>query len=137
MLVLDASVALAWTFEDESSPYANYAVGLLASRRGVVPSIWPLEVINGLLSSFKRGRVDEAAAARLLTILHRLPLDIDQASSNMPSGQRMLELGARYSLSSYDASYLELAMRRGLPLATQDERLANAATAAGVEILRP
>jgi predicted nucleic acid-binding protein len=137
LCVLDASVALAWSFKDEVSPYATFIVRSAKSARAVAPIIWPLEVNNALISAVRRKRIDELVANRIRDTLDRLPVDIDSEIAVASLGQRILRLGIEHGLSAYDASYLELAMRRGLPLATQDERLLRAAGAAGIEILEP
>ena len=137
LCVLDASVALAWSFKDEVSPYATFIVRSAKSARAVGPVIWPLEVNNALISAVRRERIDELVANRIRDTLDRLPVDIDSEIAVASLGQRILRLGIEHGLSAYDASYLELAMRRGLPLATQDERLLRAAGAAGIEILQP
>jgi predicted nucleic acid-binding protein len=137
LCVLDASVALAWSFKDEVSPYATFIVRSAKSARAVAPIIWPLEVNNALISAVRRKRIDELVANRIRDTLDRLPVDIDSEIAVASLGQRILRLGIEHGLSAYDASYLELAMRRGLPLATQDERLLRAADAAGIEILEP
>ena len=137
LCVLDASVALAWSFKDEVSPYATFIVRSAKSSRAVAPVIWPLEVNNALISAVRRERIDELVANRIRDTLDRLPVDIDSEIAVASLGQRILRLGIEHGLSAYDASYLELAMRRGLPLATQDERLLRAAGAAGIDILQP
>jgi len=137
LCVLDASVALAWSFKDEVSPYATFIVRSAKSSRAVAPVIWPLEVNNALISAVRRERIDELVANRIRDTLDRLPVDIDSEIAVASLGQRILRLGIEHGLSAYDASYLELAMRRGLPLATQDERLLRAAGAVGIEILQP
>ena len=137
LCVLDASVTLAWAFKDEVSPYAAFTVRSVKNARAVVPTIWPLEVTNALVSAVRRGRIDELISNRIRSTLDRLPLDIDSEIAIASHGQRILRLGIDHGLSAYDASYLELAMRRGLPLATQDERLIRAADAAGIDILQP
>jgi predicted nucleic acid-binding protein len=113
--VVDASVALSWSFEDERTPYARRVLETLRRDGAVAPAIWPLEVTNAMLSAMRKGRIEQRSATRILAYL--------------------LALGIAHRLSAYDASYLELALRRGLPLATEDRRLATAAIAAGVEIL--
>jgi predicted nucleic acid-binding protein len=135
--ILDASVALSFIFEDESSPYAEEVIEALKTGSAVVPLAWPLEVDNALLAAIRRRRIQEADAFRYLTVLDTLPLEVDLEVARDALGQRILGLGLTHALSAYDASYLELAMRRGLPLATQDERLLRAAGAAGIEILEP
>ena len=135
LCVLDASVALSWSFEDETSPYAEAVIKALKSRSAVVPLVWPLEVNNAILAAVRRRRIQEADAFRLLTVLDTLPLDIDLEVAREALGQRIMGLGLTHGLSAYDASDLELAMRRGLPLATQHEKLMQAATDTGVRVL--
>ena len=137
LCVLDASVALSFIFEDETSPHAEEVIEALKTRSAVVPLVWPLEVDNALLAAIRRRRIQEADAFRYLSVLETLPLEVDLEVARDALGQRILGLGLTHGLSAYDASYLELAMRRGLPLATQDERLLRAADAAGIEILQP
>ena len=137
LCVLDASVTLSWIFEDETSPYAEEVVEALKSRSAVVPLVWPLEVDNAILAAIRRRRIQEADAFRYLTVLDTFELEIDLEVAREALGQRILGLGLTYGLSAYDASYLEVAMRRGLPLATQDERLTRAASAAGIDIMQP
>jgi len=135
--VLDASVALSWSFEDETSPYAEAVIEALKSTSASVPLVWSLEIENALLAAVRRRRIQEADAFRFLTVLDNLPLETDLEVAREALGQRILGLGLTHGLSAYDASYLELAMRRGLPIATQDERLKHAADAAGIDILQP
>jgi predicted nucleic acid-binding protein len=137
LCVLDASVALSWIFEDEASPYAEEIIEALKVRSAVVPLVWSLEVDNAILAAIRRRRIQEADAFRYLTVLDTLTLEIDLEVARDALGQRILGLGLTHSLSAYDASYLELAMRRGLPLATQDERLIRATMNTGVRVLRP
>jgi predicted nucleic acid-binding protein len=137
LCVLDASAALSFIFEDEASPYAEEVMEALKSSSAVVPLVWPLEVDNAILAAIRRRRIQLADAFRYLTVLDTLMLEIDLEVAREALGQRILELGLTPGLSAYDASYLELAMRRGLPLATQDERLIRAAGAAGIGILQP
>jgi len=137
LCVLDASVVLAWSFKDEVSPYATFIVRSVKNARAVAPIIWPLEVNNALISAVRRGRIDELIAYRIRNTLDRLPVDIDVEIAIASLGLRILRLGIDHGLSAYDASYLEVAMRRGLPLATQDQRLRRAANAAGIEIMQP
>ncbi len=137
LCVLDASVALSWGFEDKTSPYAEKVVEAFKTQSALVPPIWPIEIINVLVVAVRRRRYREVDAMRLLTVLDTLPLEIDREIARDALAQCVLGLALTQGLTAYDASYLELAMRRGLPLATQDERLARAAAAAGVAILQP
>jgi predicted nucleic acid-binding protein len=137
LCVLDASVALAWSFKDEVSPYAAVIIGSMKSSRAAAPVIWPLEVNNALISAVRRGRIDELLANRIRDTLDLLPLEIDSKIAIERLGQRILQLGIAHGLSAYDASYLELAIRRDLPLATLDDTLVRAARETGVRILQP
>jgi predicted nucleic acid-binding protein len=135
--VLDASVALSWFFDDEFSPYSSAIAEIMPRSQAVVPIIWPLEMANGFLTAFRRGRLPETKASALTSALDRLRVDIDREIAPEFLTKATLTVGLAHRVSAYDASYLELAMRRGLPLATQDERLLRAAGAAGIEILQP
>jgi predicted nucleic acid-binding protein len=132
-LVLDASVAAAWFFPDEINDYSDGIMAGLQTTGALVPAIWPLEVTNVMLVGERNGRLTEAQTAYLLQFLCDMPIRIDDALvvSRLSS---VLNLAREHRLSVYDASYLELAMREGLALATQDRRLREAAERAGVPI---
>lgn len=134
--VLDASVVVAWCFEDETTPYTEHVLALLDNDTAHVPTIWPLEVANALLVAERRNRLEPADTVRFLELLRTLPIMIDTRQ-----GERVfsavVDAARTYALTSYDAAYLELAMREGLPLAAQDQRLIAAATAAGVGQVAP
>ena len=137
--VLDCSVTMAWCFGDESTPYTDGVRDALVDTRAVVPSLWPLEVANVLLVAERRKRLHKADATRFIALLQALPIRIDQGSRHAPLSD-ILELGRTHRLSSYDAAYLELAIREGLPLATLDDQLREATRQAGVplvEVLQP
>jgi predicted nucleic acid-binding protein len=132
--VLDASVALAWCFEDEASP-ASYAVLERARIEEVVaPSLWPLEVANILGVSERRGRLSAQRSATFVELLRDLELRIDVTSFEHAFGA-VRRLAREHRLTCYDAAYLELAQREGLPLATRDASLREAAGRAGVTLL--
>jgi predicted nucleic acid-binding protein len=135
--VLDASVALSWIFDDEFSQYAESIAKVLGSGRAIVPVVWPLEIVNALLIAVRRNRLQAPTTPALFNALSRLRIDVDRAIPPESLAYTILSLGLAHNLSAYDASYLELAVRHGLPLATQDRRLAQAAANAGVEILLP
>lgn len=126
--VLDASVALAWCFDDESTPAAWALLERLRSASAHVPAIWPLEVGNILLGAERRRRISAARAAEFIGILDELDI---RADPDRPGrGFRdVLPLVRAQNLSTCDASYLELALRLGLPLATKDQALLRAAKA--------
>ena len=132
-LVLDASVTLSWCFEDEAHTYGDAVLEYLESGEALVPGIWPLEVGNALLVAERKGRLSKADSARFVTLLGQLPITVEQESPERMLGE-IIALAREHSLSTYDASYLDLAMRNGLPLATQDSRLLHAAKQCGAEI---
>jgi len=131
--VLDCSVTLAWYFKDEANVYANAIRGRLSQAEALVPAIWRLEVANALLVGERRKRSTEAQATTWVRFLERLPITIDTETSARAFGD-VLNLARAQNLSAYDASYLELAMRRGIPLATLDNKLKTAAAAVGVSL---
>ncbi len=133
-LVVDASVMLAWCFEDEDSEYAERAVGLARNDGAVVPSIWPLEVANGLVIGQRRGRLTDAKVQWLSEILAAFPVTTSDAPPDRAFGP-VLGLARSHGLSVYNASYLDLAMREGLPLATLDARLREVAARVGVAVV--
>ena len=137
VFVLDASVALSMIFEDESSIYADAVAALLKQDLAVVPAVWPLEIANGLVTAVRRGRIPAADAPLLIGIFDRLRIEIDHGIAAEYLARTTLSLGIAHHVSAYDAMYLELAIRRGVPLATQDAQLARAAISAGVAILEP
>lgn len=135
--VLDALVTLAVLFEDESSPYADAVVELLRREEAVASRVWPLEVANAILTAVRRGRVSEADTPLLVGAMNGLRVDVDRETADASLALAAVNLGIAYRLTAYDASYLELAIRRDLPLATIDRRLRYAASAAGIPILQP
>lgn len=132
--VLDTSVVMAWCFEDEASVYAESVLDSLRNTEAFVPSIWPLEVANVLLVGIRRRRVDETKAQQFLANLTSLPIHVDSVSLPRSTGA-ILQLARTQDISAYDASYVDLAMRRGLELATRDVRMREAATRLGVPLL--
>lgn len=129
--VLDASVAVCWAFEDEDHPTAALALRRIRIDEAVVPALWWLELRNALLSNERRGRLTEADCATFLRDLSRLPVTVHGA----PDEAGVLGMARRHRLSVYDASYLDLARRMGLALATLDAELARAAQAEHVRLL--
>ena len=132
--VLDNSVALAWCFEDEQTDAVMALLNRVAETGAMVPQLWPVEALNGLLSAERRGRIDGAVRSRLAGFLRALPIGIDHETSDH-IWSSTAALAERHRLTAYDATYLELALRQGLPLATSDKPLLNAAREAGVEVL--
>ncbi len=131
--VLDCSVAMAWCFEDETNPYTEAVLQDLADAGAVVPSIWPLEVANVLLVAERRKKISKAQSRRFVELLQSLPIDVDEVSTAR-AWDGVLSLAREQYLSAYDAAYLELAMREGLPVATADNDLKKAAKRCGVVV---
>jgi predicted nucleic acid-binding protein len=132
--VVDASVALAWCFDDEESPYASHALALLKVGEGFAPSIWPLEIANALRSAEQRGRIDEREVPSATRLLAALPIKVETLGLDRTLSH-VLPLARAAELSAYDAAYVDLALRMNLPLATADDFLAHAAVAAGADLL--
>lgn len=131
--VLDNSVVTGWYLSDQATAYSESIALRLEGAKALVPSLWQLELANVLKTACTRGKLSLDSARQILDALSQLPIEID--ASPTPGQRQMFELAMRYQLSSYDAVYLDLAMRHGLPLATQDQQLKKAALAAGVEVL--
>lgn len=134
--VLDCSVAMAWYFKDEADAYAKAVRKALGRLGAVVPALWPLEVANILLVGERRHRSTEAEATQWLGYLRRLPIRVDEELP-VRAWSDILAVARSHALSAYDAAYLELALREGLPLASLDERLKSAAKTAGVREFKP
>ncbi len=132
--VLDSSVALAWCFEDERTETTDALLSQVAASGASAPALWPLEVLNGLAMGERRGRLDASRRQQLGGFLHDLPVRIDDETA-MQAWGTSAALAARFQLTVYDASYLELARRLALPLATRDRALRGAATKLGVALL--
>ena len=131
--VVDTSVVLAWCFEDEANDYSNAILDSLSEDEAVVPSIWPLEVANGLANAESHGRIDLATSTRFLRRLSDLPIRIDAQTATY-AFTHTLVLARNHQLTSYDASYLELALREGMELATLAGKLRTAAQRAGARV---
>ena len=130
--VLDCSVTMAWVFPDEASEATGRLRDSLIDDRAFVPSLWPVEVGSVLLAAARRGRVDADEWPRICASLDALPIEVEPVSTPRVWGPT-LTLAERHDLSVYDATYLELALRMKLPLATLDRALAAAAKTAGVD----
>jgi predicted nucleic acid-binding protein len=132
-VVVDASVALAWCFPDEASDYADGALVALKGQAMVVPAVWGLEIANAMLAGERRKRLKQPEIMRFLALLEGLPIVQDDLAVS-ESVSNVLPLARDYDLSAYDAAYLELSIRHGIPLATLDAKLRKAAQRAGVKI---
>lgn len=131
--VVDNSVVMSWCFKDETNNYADTVLDRFAESIAVVPSIWLLEVVNVLLVAERQKRLSESDSIRFLTLLSQLPILVEYERPEMM--KELLALARSNNLSSYDASYLDLAMRKGIPIATLDNKLIEAAKRINVPIL--
>ena len=132
--VVDASIAIAWCFDDERTQPVIDLLYRVGQTGAVAPILWPLEALNGLLMAERKRRVDANRRRRLAGFLRALPvtLDTETADQAWTATNRLAE---SHRLTVYDAAYLELAQRRRLPLATLDEDLIKAAKASGTTVL--
>jgi predicted nucleic acid-binding protein len=131
--VVDNSIVMSWCFQDEANDYADAVLNSLTDAAAIVPSIWPLEVLNVLLVAERQQRLQQKDSARFLALLSQLPIMVDQSRLEGRMGE-LLVLGRANQLSSYDASYLDLAMRQGVPIATLDQKLMAAARSVAVPL---
>ena len=132
--VVDNSVALTWCFEDERTPATTDLLHRVSEAGAWAPGLWPLEAVNVLLAAERRGRLDETRRERLTRFLRMLPIAIDAETTDQ-SWTATAQLAKRFNLSAYTASYLELAYRLDLPLASLDQKLRQAAAQLGIELL--
>lgn len=133
-LVLDSSVTLAWCFEDERTDATDALLRRVADFGAAAPGLWPLEVLNALAIGERRGRLDAAKRQSLSEFLRDLPVSIDAETADQ-AWRTTAALASRFQLTLYDAAYLELAQRLGMPLATRDRALRGAAGSLGVTLL--
>lgn len=139
VFVLDNSVSMRWILASEKSADQKYAENVLESMKdanALTPNLWRLEAINVLLGAEKRGEVNLGEIERFISQLENLPIHVDSLTAHQ-AFSRTLVLSRAYKISSYDASYLELAMREGIPLASLDKKLIKAAKKTDVEIYKP
>ncbi len=133
--VIDNSIVMAWCFSDESSKYTNTILDSLENHEALVPAIWPLEIGNVVLAAERRKRLTESDSIRFLNLVSELPIIVQQETPD-----RMLKeifaLARECHISSYDASYLDLAMRNGIPIATRDNGLKKAAKRCNVALFK-
>jgi predicted nucleic acid-binding protein len=133
--VFDASVTMAWCFDDERTPQTEALFDrLIQGSVAIVPQIWPLEILNVLLLAGRRGRITLDKRTEFLDLLATAPIQIDDDTARRASSDT-LPLAEAHRLTTYDAAYLELALRHKLPLATLDKELRAAAIAANIVLL--
>jgi predicted nucleic acid-binding protein len=139
--VLDASVAMSWLLKDTTAREAAYPFAVLSGlgidgAAAIVPMTWGLEIANVIARCEAKGQLNEAQSESFLTLIEAIPIQVDPDTFSHVLSDT-LQLARRYRLSSYDASYLELALREEAPIATLDEDLRRAATQAGVKQFKP
>ena len=132
--VLDCSVAVTWCFEDEATPEGDALLNRLAGETAAVPTVWPLEVGNVLAMAERRGRIDSTKIAEFLALIEDLSIVVDDETQQRAL-REILALARTEGLTTYDAAYLDLAMRIGVPLATKDVPLHRAAERLGASLL--
>ena len=134
--VMDNSVVMSWCFQEEGGSYTEAVLESLEGGEAYVLAVWPLEVGDVLLAEERKKRLSEASVIRFLTLVAGLSIMVEQESP-----ERMLKeivsLARQHGLSTYDASYLDLAMRLGLLLSTQDASLMKAAKKCSVPAYKP
>ena len=132
--VLDCSVTMAWCFADERTDATEALLEKLVNEGAHAPTLWPLEVTNVLLGAARKSRITVTAATEVALRISQLPVALDHEGTAQVWGET-LSIASRYGLTSYDASYLELAVRKRLPIATLDKALRTAAIAHGVIVI--
>ena len=134
--VIDASIVLSWCFPDEDDADAQHAVTLLQKgSEAVATSFWRHEVLNGLLMAERRKRITETLSQTFMRDLQKLPVHLDAIAASKIFGTDVEALARQHALTAYDAAYLELAIRLGIPLSTLDTDLRRAAQAVGVTLV--
>jgi len=134
-LVLDASLTLSWYFDDERTPAGEALLEAVGEEGAVVPALWRYEVENGMQMAVRRKRISTAYRDISLAELRVLPITIERAGDDVV-WTAMIGFADRFGLTIYDAAYIELAQRRGLPLATGDRAMRSAARALKIELIR-
>lgn len=133
-VVIDSSVALTWCFEDEASAQSDALFERVRDDGAMVPTLWYLELANVLLQAEKRGRITAADVATRLELIADLPITADHETAAR-AWREVIALARAEGLTAYDAAYLELAIRRGLPLSSRDGAVVDAARRLGVTVL--
>lgn len=132
--VLDSSITLSWCFSDEATPLTKSLLKKVEEDIAYVPNLWPLELGNVLVMAAKKKRINYAQMIEFISLLNDLNIEIDNQTCNK-AFHEILSLAHSEGLTTYDAAYLELAMRLGLPLATKDKQLRDTASRMGVVVL--
>jgi predicted nucleic acid-binding protein len=135
-VVVDASLVLAWCFPDESNDYADAVLDALDGVTVNVPSIWPVEVTNALAVGERSKRIMPVDVLRFEQLIRALSI-VENSQTVIENITNLLPLAREYKLTAYDAAYLDLSARLGVPLATLDNALQKAARDAGINLFKP
>jgi predicted nucleic acid-binding protein len=134
--VLDCSITLSWCFEDEKTHYAQSILYAMEKSRAIVPALWSIEVANVLTLAQRRKRISHTQAIAFREYLSMLAIEVDDYLLRKPV-EILSDLATETGLTAYDATYLELALRKNLPLATLDGQLKQAAKQSGIPSYSP
>ncbi|OYY94172.1 MAG: hypothetical protein B7Y41_07540 [Hydrogenophilales bacterium 28-61-23] len=130
--VVDNSVVVAWFFPSQATDYTDSVLDRLKADTAHVPALWVLEFSNVLRKAIMGRKLASESALEIIAEAEKLPLSVDYTATTTAAN---LELALRHGLSSYDAAYLDLAIRLGLPIAAKDGALHDAARRAGVGVV--
>jgi predicted nucleic acid-binding protein len=133
MFVVDASITLAWCFDDEATSATEAVLERLVLEGGIAPAHWPLEVANGLRFAGSSGRVTDDVVSKAREIVRQLPVEVRPVETS--TAMHLIEPAREHDLTVYDAAYLGIAEALGLGIATLDERLAAACRTVGVPLI--
>jgi predicted nucleic acid-binding protein len=132
MFVLDASVTITWLFTNQSTPYSESVLSYLKEHQAFVPPLWHLEITNVVLGAERNQRLSHSQCMAFLEFLGNLNIVTGDSISSKPS---LFTFALHHKLSAYDSTYLELAIKLGLPLASLDKKICGAAEVAGIKLL--
>jgi len=132
--VVDCSMAMAWVFDDEATPETEAVLSRLVTDTALVPALWFIEIANVLAIAERKGRITLAQSHAFISDLGKLGIERDDEAADR-AFTHLLTLCRTHRLTSYDAIYLDLAVRRNLPLATLDDQLRKTAAKLGVRLL--
>lgn len=131
LFVIDCSVSMGWLFAEQADRYSDTALQTLLHGHAVAPRWWPVETLNVLLALERRERLTSGKTVEALHLLQRLPVRLWESQASV---FELHALARRHRLTSYDALYLDAALATGLPLATRDKGLRQAAVDSGIGV---
>lgn len=130
--VVDNSVVLSWVLKDENSKKSQKILNNLTSSRGYVPSLWPYELANALFVAQKRDRIKEVDSAAFIKHLKKLPIFIEESEYDTIT-KDVLSLSREHNITVYDASYMELAIRKNIAMASFDKLIIRLCQKIGID----